>query len=333
MNIFLGNHPGEAHQRGLSNVNGFFLITPRMSSTGHNDQPLFFIRKNIEMGMSLSTSVQNTLRFSDSRNVVGLIEGQGNTVKLGTEVRQIEVNDEGKAVGVTLADGTKITAGHILVATGGHPIKPDLPGAEHAMVSDDIFQMETLPKSILIIGGGYIACEFACILNGLGVKVTQYYRGAQILRGFDDEARGLIAEMMRLGLWRVHRRCTLSVTSEEQWAWDVPEGLTIEQVNKAAIKWKKDGPSHACEAALYGAMAAILYHLCESCLHLATLLAPVLPGAAAKILGQLRAEEIAPRLRERAAEAAVDLLVENRRRRTYRTLVDHQTHRVRFAHH
>ena len=98
---------------------------------------------------------------------------------------------------VTLTDGTKITAGHILVATGGRPVRPDLPGAEHAMVSDDIFRMERLPKSILIIGGGYIACEFACILNGLGVDVTQFYRGAQILRGFDDEARGLIAEMMR----------------------------------------------------------------------------------------------------------------------------------------
>ena len=65
------------------------------------------------------------------------------------------------------------------------------------MVSDDIFDLETLPKSILIVGGGYIACEFACILHGLGVKVTQFYRGAQILRGFDDEARGLIADSMR----------------------------------------------------------------------------------------------------------------------------------------
>ena len=98
---------------------------------------------------------------------------------------------------VTLTDGTKITAGHILVATGGRPVRPDLPGAEHAMVSDDIFHMNTLPKSILIIGGGYIACEFACILNGLGVEVTQFYRGEQILRGFDEEARGLIADMMR----------------------------------------------------------------------------------------------------------------------------------------
>ncbi|NNE80387.1 MAG: glutathione-disulfide reductase [Silicimonas sp.] len=98
---------------------------------------------------------------------------------------------------VTLADGTVVSAGHVLVATGGHPVRPDFENADLGMVSDDIFLMETLPASIVIIGGGYIACEFACILNGLGVEVTQYYRGAQILRGFDDEARGLIADMMR----------------------------------------------------------------------------------------------------------------------------------------
>ncbi|MEM7721449.1 MAG: FAD-dependent oxidoreductase [Pseudomonadota bacterium] len=97
---------------------------------------------------------------------------------------------------VKLADGTTKTAKHILVATGGHPQRPDMPNAHLGMVSDDIFHMPKLPKSILIVGGGYIACEFACILNGLGVEVTQFYRGAQILRGFDDEARGLIAEMM-----------------------------------------------------------------------------------------------------------------------------------------
>ncbi len=97
---------------------------------------------------------------------------------------------------VTLETGDVISASHILVATGGHPIRPDMPNAALGMVSDDIFNLETLPESILIVGGGYIACEFACILNGLGVKVTQFYRGAQILRGFDGEARGLIAEMM-----------------------------------------------------------------------------------------------------------------------------------------
>ncbi|MET4102337.1 glutathione reductase (NADPH) [Roseovarius sp. MBR-78] len=102
---------------------------------------------------------------------------------------------------VELADGTRLSARHILIATGGHPVKPDLPGAEHALVSDDIFHLERLPKSILIIGGGYIACEFACILNGLGVEVTQFYRGAQILRGFDEEARGLVSdEMIQSGI-------------------------------------------------------------------------------------------------------------------------------------
>tara|TARA_R110002110_G_scaffold48959_5_gene145510 strand:+ start:937 stop:2409 length:1473 start_codon:yes stop_codon:yes gene_type:complete len=98
---------------------------------------------------------------------------------------------------VELADGTTKTAKHILVATGGHPVRPDLPNADLGIVSDDIFHLDQLPKSILIIGGGYIACEFACILHGLGVEVTLYYRGAQILRGFDDEARGLIADSMR----------------------------------------------------------------------------------------------------------------------------------------
>jgi glutathione reductase (NADPH) len=98
---------------------------------------------------------------------------------------------------VALSDGTEKTAKHILIASGGRPVRPELDNAELGLVSDDLFHLEKLPKSILIIGGGYIACEFACILNGLGVEVTQYYRGAQILRGFDDEARGMVAEMMQ----------------------------------------------------------------------------------------------------------------------------------------
>lgn len=97
---------------------------------------------------------------------------------------------------VELTDGTRHSAKHILLATGGHPVRPDMPGAGFGITSDDIFHLQELPRSILIVGGGYIACEFACILNGLGVKVTQYYRGAQILRGFDDEARGLVCEEM-----------------------------------------------------------------------------------------------------------------------------------------
>ncbi|MGC1495057.1 MAG: glutathione-disulfide reductase [Sulfitobacter sp.] len=97
---------------------------------------------------------------------------------------------------VALSTGETKTAKHILIATGGHPVRPDMPNADLGIVSDDIFHLDELPKTMLIVGGGYIASEFACIMNGLGVKVTQYYRGAQILRGFDDEARGLVAEEM-----------------------------------------------------------------------------------------------------------------------------------------
>ena len=97
---------------------------------------------------------------------------------------------------VTLSDGSVKSAKHILVATGGRPVLPDMKNADLGITSNDIFLLPELPKKILIVGGGYIACEFACILNGLGVEVTQFYRGAQILRGFDDEARGLVSEMM-----------------------------------------------------------------------------------------------------------------------------------------
>ena len=98
---------------------------------------------------------------------------------------------------VVLADGTTKTAKHILLAMGGRPVKPGIPGEELGITSNDIFHLDALPGSILIVGGGYIACEFAGILNGLGAEVTQYYRGAQILRGFDDEARGLVSDEMR----------------------------------------------------------------------------------------------------------------------------------------
>jgi glutathione reductase (NADPH) len=97
---------------------------------------------------------------------------------------------------VRLATGERFTTKHVLIATGGRPFVPDLPGADLAVTSNEMFHLDTLPKRALVVGGGYIASEFACILNGLGVEVTQYYRGAQILRGFDDEARGHVAAGM-----------------------------------------------------------------------------------------------------------------------------------------
>ena len=98
---------------------------------------------------------------------------------------------------VEFSTGKTVTAEHILIATGGQPFRPDIPGADLGLVSDDMFELDELPKRLLIIGGGYIACEFASMMNGMGVEVHVYQRTAQILRGFDDEARGVISEGMR----------------------------------------------------------------------------------------------------------------------------------------
>jgi glutathione reductase (NADPH) len=98
---------------------------------------------------------------------------------------------------VRLDDGREVSAKHILIATGGRPAVPGMPGAELACTSDEMFLMDDLPKSILVNGAGYIGCEFACMMKGFGVDVCLVYRGAQILRGFDEEVRGHIAENMK----------------------------------------------------------------------------------------------------------------------------------------
>ena len=91
----------------------------------------------------------------------------------------------------------QITAAHILIATGGKPAVPDVEGKQHAIVSDDVFDLPVLPRRLAVVGGGYIGCEMASIFHGLGVEVTLLYRGEQILRGFDDEVRDFTAEEMR----------------------------------------------------------------------------------------------------------------------------------------
>ena len=92
---------------------------------------------------------------------------------------------------------TTVTADKILIATGGRPVVPELPGREHAIVSDHAFYLDELPDRIVINGGGYIAVEFAGIFHGLGVEVTQLYRGPMFLRGFDDDLRHHLADAMR----------------------------------------------------------------------------------------------------------------------------------------
>ena len=97
--------------------------------------------------------------------------------------------------------GKHFTAKNILISTGGTPSVPEVNGLEHVMTSNDIFDLTPFPSRLLVVGGGYIACEFASIFNGLQSKVIQLYRGAQVLRGFDEDVRGFIsAEMVKAGV-------------------------------------------------------------------------------------------------------------------------------------
>jgi glutathione reductase (NADPH) len=85
----------------------------------------------------------------------------------------------------------------ILIATGGWPSIPDFPGKEYVVSSNEIFALDKLPERILIVGGSYIAVEFAGIMHGLGVETTLCYRGDKLLRGFDEDVRDFIAQEMR----------------------------------------------------------------------------------------------------------------------------------------
>jgi glutathione reductase (NADPH) len=107
---------------------------------------------------------------------------------------------DGHNIRVRTAAGEKnFTARHVLIATGGTPSVPSFPGCGHVVTSDSMFDLDPFPARLLVVGGGYIACEFASIFNGLGSRVTQLYRGTQILRGFDHEVRDFIAHEMRRG--------------------------------------------------------------------------------------------------------------------------------------
>lgn len=98
---------------------------------------------------------------------------------------------------VSTPDGEqRFSANHILVATGGRPSVPDFPGSQYTITSDQVFDLDPFPNRLVVVGGGYIACEFASIFNGLGSRVMQLYRGEQVLRGFDDDVRRHVAQEM-----------------------------------------------------------------------------------------------------------------------------------------
>ena len=122
-----------------------------------------------------------------------LLAGAGVTVIAGRArivgAREVEVG------------GVRHRAERIVVATGGWPVPAAVPGGERAISSNEIFDLARFPERLVVVGGGYIACEFASIFNGLGARVTQLYRGDQILRGFDLDIRNFIAaEMAKKGV-------------------------------------------------------------------------------------------------------------------------------------
>ncbi len=106
-------------------------------------------------------------------------------------------------------NGQTVTAEKILIAVGGKPRKPTMPGGEHAILSDDIFSLEKFPKKLVVAGGGYIALEFASIFNALGSDVTVIYRGAEVLKGFDHDLRRMLAEQMEAAGIKFHLHCTI----------------------------------------------------------------------------------------------------------------------------
>jgi glutathione reductase (NADPH) len=119
---------------------------------------------------------------------------EGVLVKAGVEVyrSRAEVVDEH----TVRVDGKTLTAKHILVATGSWPQLPVLAGIEHAITSNEAFHLERLPRRAVVVGGGYIALEFASIFHGLGVETMLTYRGKRLLRGFDAEIGTRMADEM-----------------------------------------------------------------------------------------------------------------------------------------
>ncbi len=116
---------------------------------------------------------------------------------------------------------TKVTADKILIAVGGRPVKPDIPGIEHAIVSDHMFHLKEQPKRIVILGGGYIGVEFACIMHSLGSETTQIIRKDKILWGFDRDIRSTIQEAMQKHGIRILNNTTPTAIEK------TPDGLKV----------------------------------------------------------------------------------------------------------
>lgn len=125
-----------------------------------------------------------------------------NLEKAGVDIVAERATVEGPNAVRLAKSGRVVTARHILVATGGEAVRePAIPGVEHAVTSNEVFDLPRLPERMLVVGGGYIACEFASVFARLGVKVTQVMRAPNVLRGFDGDMRdGLRDAMIHAGI-------------------------------------------------------------------------------------------------------------------------------------
>jgi glutathione reductase (NADPH) len=158
-----------------------------------------------------------------------LLDGAGVTIYEGratiVDAHTVEVN------------GSRVTAERILIATGGWPELPSEPGAkEYGITSNEVFYLKTFPRRVVVAGGGYIALEFASLFNGLGAQVTQLYRGAQILRGFDTDVRDFVADEVRKA--GIDLKLNTIITR-------------IEKVDGGLIAHLSDGTALECDAVVY----------------------------------------------------------------------------------
>ena len=127
-------------------------------------------------------------------------------------------------------DGRVWSAAQIVVATGGWPVRPQFPGNELAITSNEIFDLAVFPRRLVVVGGGYIACEFASIFRGLGAQVSLLYRGEQILRGFDDDVRNFVAQEMRKKGIDLRLHCDVKGLQRDE------EGLRVDLVDARPLR-------------------------------------------------------------------------------------------------
>ncbi|GJD91819.1 Glutathione amide reductase [Methylobacterium hispanicum] len=138
-------------------------------------------------------SVLKQRRDAEVTRLEGIYDA--NLIRAGVEIHPERAVIEDPHTVRLVGSDRRVTAGHILVAVGAHPVKePAIPGGELGITSNEVFELESLPERILVVGGGYIAVEFAGVFAALGSRTTLLHRGAKLLRGFDEEVRDALGE-------------------------------------------------------------------------------------------------------------------------------------------